>query len=68
MWRVPKSWSELGWEDGLNIGDEILVTTKFGIKPVVVTKIEISDKCPVDFRVKKVVRREIRRNVAVVEL
>ena len=68
VWRVPKSWSELGWEDGLNIGDEILVTTKFGIKPVVVTKIEISDKCPVDFRVKKVVRREIRRNVAVVEL
>ena len=61
VWRVPKSWSELEWEDGLNIGDKILVDTKFGIKPVVVTKIEISDKCPVDFRVKKVASKEIRR-------
>ena len=57
VWRVPKSWSELGWENGLNIGDEILVTTKFGIKPVVVTKIEISDKCPVNMPVKRVVKR-----------
>lgn len=55
VWRVPKSWSELGWEDGLKIGDEILVTTKFGIKPVVVTKIETSDKCPVNMPVKRVV-------------
>ena len=57
MWRVPKSWSEFGWEDGLNIGDEILVSTKFGIKPIVVTKIKISDKCPVDIPVKRVVKR-----------
>ena len=57
VWRVPKSWSELGWEDGLNIGDEILVNTKFGTKPVVVTKIEISDKCPVNIPVKRVVKR-----------
>ena len=57
VWRVPKSWSELGWEDGLNIGDEILVDTKFGIKHVVVTKIEISDKCPVNMPVKRVVKR-----------
>ena len=57
VWRVPKSWSELGWEDGLNIGDEILVDTKFGIKPVVVTKIEIADKCPVNIPVKRVVKR-----------
>ena len=57
VWRVPKSWSELGWEDGLNIGDEILVATKFGIKPGVVTKIEISDKCPVNIPVNRVVKR-----------
>ena len=57
VWRVPKTWSELGWEDGLNIGDEILVDTKFGIKPVVVTKIEISDKCPVNMPVKRVMKR-----------
>ena len=57
VWRVPKSWSELGWEDGLNISDEILVDTKFGIKPVVVTKIEIADKCPINIPVKRVVKR-----------
>ena len=57
VWRVPKSWSELGWEDGLNIGDEILVATKFGTKPIVITKIEISDKCPVNMPVKRVVKR-----------
>ena len=57
VWRVPKSWSELGWEDGLNISDEILVDTKFGIKPVVVTKIEIADKCPINIPVKRVAKR-----------
>ena len=57
VWRVPKSWSKLGWEDGLNVGNKILVDTKFGIKPVVVTKIEISDKCPVNIPVKRVVKR-----------
>ena len=57
VWRVPKSWSEAGWEDGLEIGDKILVDTKFGIKPVVVTKIEISDKCPINIPVKRVVNR-----------
>ena len=54
VWRVPKSWSELGWEDGLNIGDEILAATKFGIKPIVITNIEITDKCPVNIPVKRV--------------
>ena len=57
VWRVPKSWSEIEWEDGLIIGDKIMVDTKFGIKPVVVTKIEISDKCPVNMPVKRVVKR-----------
>lgn len=54
VWRVPKSWSEVGWEDGLKIGDEILVATKFGIKPIVITKIEIFDRCPVIMPVKRV--------------
>ena len=57
VWRVRKSWSEAGWEDGLEIGDKILVDTKFGIKPVVVTKIEISYKCPINIPVKRVVNR-----------
>lgn len=59
VWRVPKSWSEAGWEDGLETGDKILVDTKFGIKPIVVTKIEMLDKCPVNMQVKRVVKRHI---------
>lgn len=60
VWRVPKSWSEVGWEDGLKIGDEILVATKFGIKPIVITKIEITDKCPVNMPVKRVVGLSVK--------
>lgn len=66
MWRVPASW--FGWEKNVMIGDTILCQTKFGYSPVVVTKIEVLDNCPVDFRVKKVARREIRRNGIVVEV
>lgn len=57
VWRIPKSWSEVGWQDGLNIGDKVLVKTKFGVKPVVITKIDTLNKCPVDMPVKKVVKK-----------
>lgn len=66
MWRVPEAWTS--WADNIQIGDTILCVTKNGYAPVVVNKVETLDKCPVDFRVKKVARREIRRNGAVVEL
>jgi len=64
-WRVPASWS--GWEKNLQIGDTILCRTKFGFSPVIVTRIEVLDKCPVDFKVKKVARMEIRRDGIIVE-
>lgn len=57
VWRVPKSWSELGWENGLKCSDRILVDTKYGIKQIVVTKIEKSDICPVCKSVRRVVKR-----------
>lgn len=57
VWRVPRLWSEKGWEDGLKTGDEILVDTKYGIKKIAVTRVEKLDKCPVDFPVKRVVKR-----------
>ena len=57
VWRVPKSWSERGWEDDVNIGDTILVATKYGVKPVVVTRIEKLDRCPIDKRVRRVVKK-----------
>ena len=60
VWRVPASWGN--WADNLQIGDTVLCQTKFGFAPVIVTKIEVLDKCQVDFAVKKVARREISRN------
>lgn len=63
MWRVPKAWSKQSWEDGLNIGDEIFVDTKYGIKQIVVTNIIKKDICPVDMRVRKVVSKIIKSNV-----
>lgn len=66
VWRVPASWGN--WAENIEIGDTVLCQTKFGLSPVVVSRVEILDKPPVEIRVKKVVRREIRRNGAVVEL
>ena len=55
VWRVPTSWK--GWENDLLPGDRIWVNTKYGIKPIIVTKIEWSDKCPVDMKVRKVAKK-----------
>lgn len=59
MWRVPKSWT--WFADNVQVGDSILCCTKFGIAPVVVTKVEVLDESPVDFVVKRVASKEIRR-------
>lgn len=55
VWRVPESWK--GWENDLLPGDRILVHTEYGVKPIVITRIEWLDKCPVDMKVKKVYRK-----------
>lgn len=59
VWRVPSSWHN--WADNLLIGDAILVATKRGIAPIVITKIEHSAICPVDIPVRKVVKKLERR-------
>lgn len=53
VWRVPNSW--IGWADDLLPGDVIYADTKNGVVPVVVSRIECLDRCPVDFRIKKVI-------------
>ena len=65
-WRVPVNWGN--WADNIEIGDTILCQTKYGFSPVVVNRVEILDKPPVEMRVKRVARKEIRRNGMVVEL
>lgn len=64
-WRVPKNWT--WFAENVQVGDSILCRTKFGVAPVIVTKIEVLDNCPVDFAVKRVVGKEIRRNGYIVE-
>ena len=66
MWRVPKSWAN--WADNIQIGDTIICSTKNGYAPVVVNKIEILDKCPINIPVKKVCNKQIRRNGSQVEI
>ena len=64
MWRVPKSWT--WFAQNVQVGDTVLCQTKFGISPVIVTNVKVLDKCPVDFRVKKVAKCEVRRNGCVI--
>lgn len=52
VWRVPKKWNDFN----ANIGDKIFCYTKFGIVPVIVTKVERLEKCPIDLKVKKVAK------------
>lgn len=60
VWRVPERW--IGWTDNLHIGDRIYCRTKYGAKPVIIQEVEILDKCPVDFPVKKIHSRKIIGN------
>ena len=65
-WRVPASWGN--WAENIEIGDIVLCKTKFGFSPVVVSRVEILSECPIELRVKRIAKREIRRNGMVVEL
>lgn len=65
-WRVPNSWGN--WADNIEIGDTVMCATKFGYSPIVVSKIEVLDNPPIDIPIKKVCRKEIRRNGMVIEV
>lgn len=56
VWRVPNSWWS-GWADILNIGDILLVKTKYGLAPIKITQIKRLSKCPVNIPVKTVVKK-----------
>lgn len=65
MWRIPKSWTWM--QENIQVGDTLLCAAKRGVSPVVVTRIEVLDACPIDMIVKKVISKEIRRNGMAVE-
>lgn len=58
VWRVPESWC--GFAENIKAGDTIYCKTKFGVSPVVVNRIEVSDLCPVDIPVRKVANQIIK--------
>ena len=55
VWKVPKFWK--GWENDLLPGDSILVKTKYGVRKIIVTKIEWLDKSPVEKKVRNVYKK-----------
>lgn len=54
VWRVPKSWSDNGWERDVLPGDKIFVNSKGKSNLAIVTKIHRTESCPSDFPVKRV--------------
>jgi hypothetical protein len=54
VWRIPETKRELASE--IVIGGNALVNTKHGNKVIMVTKVKELSECPVDGRVKKVIR------------
>lgn len=54
-WRLSKTWMSKGLSKDIKPGDRVLVSTNMGVKPVVVTRVEITDENPVFIKVKKVV-------------
>ena len=65
VWRVPAIWQD--WADNLEIGDIIMCHTKFGISPVVVNRVEVLNKPPVEMQIKRVANRRVCRNGIAVE-
>lgn len=60
VWRVPPTWTRIQKE--LRPDDLIQCKTKFGKRPVIVTRVETKDKWNEDLWVKKVASKKIIRN------
>lgn len=66
MWRVPNNWTWVS--ENLQIGDLVFCHTKKSYSaPVIITKIMVLDKCPVDYPVSKMCYKTIKRDGKVVE-
>lgn len=65
MWRVPNAWTWVA--ENIKVGDMVFGRTVYGVAPVVVTKVEVLNKCPIDGVVKKICSKSIIRNGMLVE-
>lgn len=60
VWRLPQAWGYMGLM--LQKGDVIYCGTRFGVAPVVVTKVELKSNFDTDLCIKKVCSRKIYRD------
>ena len=60
VWRLPQTWGYMSLM--LQKGDVIYCGTRFGVAPVVVTKVELKSNFDTDLCIKKVCSRKIYRN------
>lgn len=66
MWRVPNNWTWVS--ENLQVGDLVFCRTKRShAAPVIITKIMVLHKCPVDYPVSKMCYKTILRDGARVE-
>ena len=66
MWRVPSNWTWVA--ENLQIGDLVFCRTKGGKSaPVIIKKIMVLDRCPVDYPVSKMCYKTIKRDGKAVE-
>lgn len=59
VWKVPKSWKD--WENDILPGDKILVETKYGVREIIVTKIEWLDERPIDKKIRNVYKKIVTK-------
>ena len=60
VWRLPQTWGYMSLM--LQKGDVIYCGTRFGVAPVIVTKVELKNNFDTDLCIKKVCSRKIIRN------
>lgn len=65
VWRIPNNWVWVS--ENIHVGDTLKGRTKFGVAPVIVTKIEVTDICPFEGVVKKICSQSIIRDGQLVE-
>ena len=65
VWRVPAKWKD--FSQNVQVGDLIQVTTKYGVKRVLVSRIEVLDVPPHDDVIKKVKNKQIKRDGVVMK-
>lgn len=58
VWRIPDKWIDYDPK----AGDLVYCKTKFGVSPVIVTKMERTNKRPVEYFIKRVATKKIIRS------